>query len=165
MPTIQTLSPCLWFDCEAEQAVTLYTSVFPDSRVLRTARYPRAGREQHGMPPGSVMFIDFELAGQRFGALNGGPHFKFSPAISFQVHCETQDEIDRYWSLLGEGGAPEARQCGWLADRFGLSWQIVPAELGRYFDDPDPNVTERVMGAVMQMQKLEIDALRRAAAG
>lgn len=165
MPNIQTISPCLWFDCEAEQAVTFYTSVFPDSRVVRTARYSNVGRDQHGMPPGSVMFIDFELAGQRFAALNGGPHFKFNPAVSLQVYCDSQAEIDRYWALLGEHGAPEAQQCGWLADRFGLSWQIVPAEMGAYFDDPDPNVIERVMGAVMQMQKLDIATLRRAAAG
>lgn len=114
------------------------------------------------MPPGSVMFVDFQLAGQRFGALNGGSRFKFTPAISLQVNCDTQAEIDRYWELLGAEGAPEARQCGWLADKFGLSWQIVPADMGSYLVDAE--VTERVMAEVMQMQKLDLATLRRAAA-
>jgi predicted 3-demethylubiquinone-9 3-methyltransferase (glyoxalase superfamily) len=163
MPRINTIAPCLWFDTEAEDAARFYASVFPASRIIHVARYPEAGKEQHGMPPGSVMFVDFELAGQRFGALNGGPRFKFTPAISLQVNCDTQAEIDRYWDLLGAGGAPEARQCGWLADKFGLSWQIVPADMSAYF--VDAGVTERVMAEVMRMQKLDLATLRRAAAG
>jgi predicted 3-demethylubiquinone-9 3-methyltransferase (glyoxalase superfamily) len=163
MPRINTIAPCLWFDTEAEDAACFYASVFPASRIIHVARYPEAGKEQHGMPPGSVMFVDFELAGQRFGALNGGPRFKFTPAISLQVNCDTQAEIDRYWDLLGAGGAPEARQCGWLADKFGLSWQIVPADMSAYF--VDAGVTERVMAEVMRMQKLDLATLRRAAAG
>lgn len=165
MPNINTISPCLWFDHAAEQAAGFYTSIFPDSRIVRVAHYPEAGREQHGMPAGSVMYVDFELAGQRFGALNAGPHFRFTPAISLMVHCDTQDEIDRYWSLLSDGGAPEAQQCGWLADKFGLSWQIVPAETGTWFDNPDPGVTERVMAEVMSSKKPDLAALRRAAGG
>ncbi|MGH8599411.1 MAG: VOC family protein [Burkholderiales bacterium] len=164
MPKINAISPCLWFDDQAEQAARFYTSLFPASRIIQIAHYPNVAREKHGKPPGSVMFVDFELAGQRFGALNGGPQFKFSPALSLQVHCETQDEIDRYWNLLSEGGAPEAQACGWLADRFGLSWQIVPAGLGSLMKG-DPGRTERVMAAVMSMKKFDLAALRRAAAG
>lgn len=162
MPRISTIAPCLWFDTEAEGAARFYASIFSDSRIIHVARYPEAGKEQHGMPPGSVMFVDFQLAGQRFGALNGGSRFKFTPAISLQVNCDTQAEIDRYWELLGAEGAPEARQCGWLADKFGLSWQIVPADMGSYLVDAE--VTERVMAEVMQMQKLDLATLRRAAA-
>ncbi|MGH8110897.1 MAG: VOC family protein [Rhodanobacteraceae bacterium] len=163
MPTINTIAPCLWFDHQAEEAARFYTSIFPDSRIVSTARYSESGKDMHGMPPGSVMFVDFELAGQRFGALNAGPHFKFSPAISLMVYCDTQAEIDRYWETLSEGGAPEAQQCGWLADRFGLSWQIVPTDLGSFFDNADS--TARVMNEVMQMKKLDLATLRRAAAG
>lgn len=164
MPRINTISPCLWFDDQAEQAARLYTSIFPDSRIARIAHYPDVARDKHGKPPGSVMYVDFELAGQHFGALNGGPQFQFSPAISLQVHCDTQDEIDHYWNALSEGGAPEAQACGWLADRFGLSWQIVPAELGPMMTG-DPGRTDRVMAAVMSTKKFDLAALRRAAAG
>lgn len=161
MPTLGVISPCLWFDREAKEAADFYTAIFPDSRIIRIARYPEAGRDQHGMPPGSVMFVDFELAGQRFGALNGGAMFRFNPAVSLQVHCDTQDEIDHYWDLLSAGGDPSAQVCGWLADKFGLSWQIVPAEMSAWFDRPD--MTERVMAAVMQMKKLDLATLRHAA--
>jgi predicted 3-demethylubiquinone-9 3-methyltransferase (glyoxalase superfamily) len=160
MPRLNTISPCLWFDHDASAAVDLYTSVFPDSRITQVERYTEAGREQHRMPPGSVMYIDFELAGQRFAALNGGPQFRFSPAVSLQVFCATQDEIDHYWNALAEGGAPEAQICGWLADRFGLSWQIVPAEMGALMQRNGP----AVMAALMGMHKLDLAALRRAAA-
>lgn len=160
MPKINTISPCLWFDRQAEDAARFYTSVFPDSKIVQIERYTETGHAQHGMPAGTVMYVDFELAGQRFGALNGGPLFTFSPAISLQVHCETQGEIDHYWNRLSEGGAPEAQQCGWLADRFGLSWQIVPAEMGALMQRNGP----RVMEAVLGMKKLDLAALQRAAA-
>lgn len=162
MPRLSVISPCLWFDREAREAADFYTAIFPDSRIIRIAHYPEAGRDQHGMPPGSVMLVDFELSGQRFGALNGGARFRFNPAVSLQVHCDTQDEIDHYWNLLSAGGDPSAQVCGWLADKFGLSWQIVPAEMGAWFDQPD--TTERVMAEVMQMKKLDLATLRHAAA-
>ncbi len=163
MPKVNALSPCLWFDSRAEDAARLYTGIFPVSRIVRIAHYPAVGQEIHGRPAGSVMFVDFELAGQSFGALNGGPQFRFSPAISLQVHCETQDEIDYYWNQLSRGGAPEAQQCGWLADRFGLSWQIVPAQMGSFFHGEDADRAGRVMQAVLSMKKLDLAALRRAA--
>lgn len=163
MPKINTISPCLWFDHEAEDAVRFYTSIFPDSRIVTMARYADVGREKHGMPPGTVMYVDFQLAGQRFGALNGGAQFKFNPAISLQVHCDTQDELDHYWGLLSEGGNQDAQVCGWLADKFGLSWQIVPAEMRVWFDDSA--ATSRVMAEVMQMKKLDLSTLKRAAQG
>lgn len=159
MPKLATLSPCLWFDRDASEAVALYTSIFPDSRVTQVAHYPDLGREPRGMPPGTVMYIDFELAGQRFAALNGGPQFPFTPAVSLQVSCATQDEIDHYWNALSEGGAPEARQCGWLADRFGLSWQVVPAAMGELIQ----RNPAAVMAAVMRMHKLDLAELERAA--
>lgn len=162
MPRLNPIAPCLWFDHEAEDAARFYTSIFPDSSILRVSHYPDVGREQHGMPPGAVMFVEFQLAGQHFGALNGGPHFKFSPAVSLMVYCDTQEEIDHYWEQLSAGGAPQAQQCGWLADRFGLAWQIVPAELGSFFDTAES--TARVMAEVMKMQKLDLATLRRAAA-
>lgn len=165
MPKVNSISPCLWFDDQAEEAAGFYTSIFPDSRIVRVAHYPDAGKEKHGKPPGSAMFVDFELAGQHFGALNGGPQFKFSPAVSLQVHCETQEEIDHYWNHLSDGGAPEAQQCGWLADRFGLSWQIVPAEMGSFFGDGDADRAARVMKEVMSMKKFDLAALQRAAKG
>lgn len=163
MPKINTISPCLWFDSQAEEAARFYAGIFPDSRIVRVARYTAVGQEVHGRPPGSVMFVDFELAGHRFGALNGGPQFQFSPAVSLQVNCDTQEEIDHYWNLLSRGGAPEAQQCGWLADRFGLSWQIVPAQMGSFFDGDDADRAGRVMQAVMSMKKLDLATLQRAA--
>lgn len=159
---MQTITPFLWFDGQAEAAAQFYVSVFPNSRIIQVLNYGEAGHEQHGQPPGTVMTVEFELDGQRFTALNGGPHFHFTPAVSFVVHCTSQAEVDHYWNKLGEGGEPEARQCGWLADRYGLSWQIIPVRLVELLSDPDPQATGRVMQAMMQMMKIDIAALERA---
>ncbi|MEX2218581.1 MAG: VOC family protein [Phycisphaerales bacterium] len=163
MPTItQKITPFLWFNGNAEEAVAFYTSVFPNSRTLEVSRYSDAGKEQHGQPPGSVMTIGFELCGQRFTALNGGPGFPFTQAVSFVVHCDTQTEIDTYWEkLTASGGKPIV--CGWLQDRFGLSWQIVPAVIWDLIKDPA--TSGRVMQAVMGMVKLDVAALKAAAEG
>ena len=155
---MQKITPCLWFDTEGEEAAEFYTSVFPNSRVVDVARYGSAGPR----PEGTVMTVSFELDGQEFVALNGGPEFTFSEAISFQVSCEDQDEVDAYWSTLSEGG--EEGPCGWLKDKFGLSWQIVPTALPRLLSDPDPERAQRVMAAMLEMKKIEIDDLERAAA-
>jgi predicted 3-demethylubiquinone-9 3-methyltransferase (glyoxalase superfamily) len=159
------ITPCLWFDDQAEEAVAFYASVFKNSRIVALSRYPDAGRETHGKPPGSVMTVAFELDGQAFTALNGGPVFKFNEAVSLQVTCETQDDVDHYWAKLSAGGDPQAQQCGWLKDRYGLSWQIVPTALLEMIADPDPGKAQRVMQAMLQMKKLDIAALRRAYAG
>ncbi len=152
------ITPCLWFDTEGEEAATFYTSVFPNSRIVEVARYGSAGPR----PEGTVMTVLFDLDGQRFLALNGGPEFTFSEAISFQVSCKTQEEVDAYWSKLSEGG--EEGPCGWLKDKFGLSWQIVPKVLVELLGDPDREKSQRVMAAMLKMKKIEIDALERAAA-
>jgi predicted 3-demethylubiquinone-9 3-methyltransferase (glyoxalase superfamily) len=154
----QKITPCLWFDTQGEEAAKFYTSVFPNSRIVDVSRYGSAGPR----PEGTVMTVDFELDGQSFVALNGGPEFTFNEAISFQVSCETQDEVDRYWETLSEGG--EQGPCGWLRDRFGVSWQIVPTALPRLLADPDRDKSQRVMSAMLQMRKIEIDELERAAA-
>ena len=151
------ITPCLWFDSEGEEAAGLYTSLFPNSRIVDVVRFGAAGPR----PEGTVMTVSFELDGQKFLALNGGPEFTFSEAISFQVSCETQEEVDSYWGALSAGG--EEGQCGWLKDKFGVSWQIVPAVLPELLSDPDPERTERVMRALLTMKKIEIDALERAA--
>lgn len=156
---MKNITPFLWFDNQAEEAVDLYVSIFPSSKKGIVARYGEHGPGEKG----SVMTISFQLQGQDFVALNGGPHFTFSPAISFVVNCETQAEIDRVWEKLSDGGTIE--QCGWLKDKFGVSWQIVPAELGRMVADEDRSRGERVMNEVMQMTKLEIEPLRRAYEG
>ena len=153
------LTACLWFDTEGEEAARFYASVFPNSRITGISHYGEAGPREAG----TVMTVDFELDGQPFLALNGGPEFTFSEAISFQVSCETQEEVDRYWTTLSEGG--EEGPCGWLKDRFGLSWQIVPTALPRLLKDPDHEKAQRVMAAMLQMRKIEIDELERAAAG
>jgi predicted 3-demethylubiquinone-9 3-methyltransferase (glyoxalase superfamily) len=154
----QNITPCLWFDTEGEEAAHFYTSVFPNSKILDVARYGSAGPR----PEGTVMTVDFELDGQEFVALNGGPEFTFNEAISFQVSCESQEEVDRYWSALSEGG--EEGPCGWLKDRFGVSWQIIPTALLRLLGDPDREKSQRVMQAMLQMKKLDIADLERAAA-
>jgi predicted 3-demethylubiquinone-9 3-methyltransferase (glyoxalase superfamily) len=154
---MSVITPFLWFDTQAEQAANFYTSVFPNSRILDVARYGEAGPGQNG----SVMTVDFELDGQRFLALNGGPQFTFTEAVSFQVSCQTQDEVDAYWAALAEGG--EEGPCGWLKDRFGLSWQIVPTALPRLLGDPDREKSQRVMKAMLGMHRLQIDGLERAA--
>jgi predicted 3-demethylubiquinone-9 3-methyltransferase (glyoxalase superfamily) len=156
------ISPFLWFDTQAEDAANFYCSIFPNSKILAISRYSEAGQEQHQRPPGSVMVVSFELDGQKFSALNGGPSFQFNCAVSFVVECETQEEIDYYWEKLGEGGAPEAKQCGWLADRFGLSWQIVPSILDEWFVDGQSEGAMRAMAAMMGMKKLDLAALQAA---
>ena len=159
---IQRISPCLWFDSQAEEAARYYTGIFPNSRIVTVSKYGKTGQEIHGRPPGSVMVAVFELDGQRFTALNGGPLFKFNEAVSLQVHCETQKEVDFYWDKLGAGGDPQAQQCGWLKDRYGLSWQIVPTLMDEIFSgEPTPG-SERAMGAMLEMKKLDIAALRMA---
>jgi len=156
---IQKISPFLWFDTQAEEAVNFYISIFEDSRVKTVTRYGDAGPG----PAGSVMTISFELAGQEFVALNGGPIYKFTEAVSFVVNCETQEEIDRMWAKLSEGGSDI--QCGWLKDKFGLSWQVVPVALFEFLRDPDPVKTQRVMRAMFQMVKLDLATLERAYKG
>ena len=159
----QKITPCLWFDSQAEEAARFYVSIFDDSRIGRISRYGEEGHEIHGRQAGSVMTVEFELEGQSFVALNGGPHFTFSEAISFQVHCETQEEIDFFWNRLGEGG--QEGPCGWLKDRFGLSWQVVPAVLPEMLMDADAAKAQRVTKAFLQMRKFDIAALERACAG
>lgn len=162
MTTVHRITPCLWFDDQAEEAARFYTGIFPNSRIVQVARYGEAGFEVHRRPSGSVMTVAFELDGQGFTALNGGPVFTFNEAISLQVYCDTQDEIDHYWENLSRGGDAGAQQCGWLKDRFGLSWQIVPAALEQMLQDPDPATSDRVMQAVLRMVKLDIATLERA---
>jgi predicted 3-demethylubiquinone-9 3-methyltransferase (glyoxalase superfamily) len=152
------LTPCLWFDTKGEDAAELYTSVFPNSKILDVARYGSAGPR----PEGTVMTVSFELDGQKFLALNGGPNFKFNEAVSFQIHCRDQEEVDHYWERLGEGGEPGP--CGWLKDRFGLSWQVVPDRLPELLGDPDREKAQRVMAAMLEMGKIEIAELEQAAA-
>ncbi len=158
------ITPCLWFDDQAEEAASFYTAIFPNSKLTRVSRYTEAGKELHGKEPGSAMAVAFELDGQPFTALNGGPMFRFSEAISFQVHCETQQQIDHYWEKLSQGGDESARQCGWLKDKFGVSWQIVPQILEELLQK-DAQTSQRVINALLQMKKLDIEALKRAHAG
>jgi predicted 3-demethylubiquinone-9 3-methyltransferase (glyoxalase superfamily) len=159
---MQKISPCLWFDDNAEEAVKFYVSIFKNSKVGNVTRYGKEGYEIHKKKEGSVMTIDFEIEGQKFLALNGGPIFKFNEAISFQIYCDTQEEIDYYWEKLTEGGDKNAQVCGWLKDKFGVSWQVVPIALIKMLQDKDSKKTERVMKAMLQMQKLDIDALTKA---
>ncbi|HKQ21824.1 MAG TPA: VOC family protein [Nitrososphaeraceae archaeon] len=159
---MQKISPCLWFDNNAEDAVTFYSSIFKDSKIGNVTRYGKEGYEIHKKNEGSVMTINFELEGQKFLALNGGPIFKFNEAISFQVYCDTQEEIDYYWNKLTEGGDKNAQVCGWLKDKFGVSWQVIPVALIKMLEDKDSSKTERVMKAMLQMSKLDIDALTKA---
>jgi predicted 3-demethylubiquinone-9 3-methyltransferase (glyoxalase superfamily) len=160
MTITQKIAPHLWFDNSAEEAAKFYTSIFKNSRIIHVARYGDAGAEASGRPKGSAMTVVFELEGQRFMALNGGPIFKFSPAISFMVNCDTQQELDGIWNKLTDGG--EIEQCGWLRDKYGVSWQIVPTVLGEIMQDKDPAKLENVMKAVLQMKKLDIEGLKRA---
>lgn len=165
MATFTRIVPCLWFADEAEEAARFYTSVFTNSRILAITRFGKAGFEIHQRPAGSVMTVEFELDGSRFTALNGGPHFTFNEAVSLQVMCETQDEIDYYWEKLSEGGDPKAQECGWLKDRYGLSWQVVPTRMEEMFRDSTSPATERAMTAMLQMKKIIIADLERAYAG
>ena len=155
----QKIIPNLWFDTEAEEAANFYISVFENSRIVNVAHYTEVGPGE----PGTVMTVEFELDGQRFVGINGGPQFQFDEAVSFQISCETQDEVDYYWERLTEGG--EESQCGWLKDRYGLSWQVVPTGMEEVFSDPDPERAKRAMKAMLEMRKLDIEALRSAADG
>src|ERR1700704_2081607 len=154
---MQKITPFLWFDDKAEEAANFYVSLFKNSKIGSTTRYDEAGAKAAGRPKGSVMVIEFELEGQEFVALNGGPHFKFTEAISFVVNCETQEEVDEFWEKLSEGG--EKSKCGWLKDKYGLSWQIVPTVLAQLYQDKDSEKTKRVMQAMLQMDKLDIKTL------
>jgi predicted 3-demethylubiquinone-9 3-methyltransferase (glyoxalase superfamily) len=165
MKSIQKITPCLWFDDQAEEAVEFYTRIFPNSRTTAVARYGEAGHEIHGRPAGSVLTVAFELDGQGFTALNGGPVFKFNEAVSFQVNCETQEEVDYYWERLSAGGDEQAQQCGWLKDKYGASWQVVPCILPKMLTDADTAKSQRVMQAMLQMKKIDVDQLKRAYAG
>lgn len=155
----QKITPFLWFDCQAEEAAKFYVSIFKNSRIGKVSRYGDAGPG----PKGQAMVVEFYLAGQKFAALNGGPHFKFTEAISLMVYCGTQREVDWFWEKLSRGGSKS--QCGWLKDKYGLSWQIVPTILGKLMGDPDPVKSSRVMKAILQMSKLDIDVLKRASRG
>lgn len=153
---MQKITPFLWFDGKAEEATNFYVSIFKNSKTARVARYGEAGPG----PKGTVMSVTFQLEGQEFFALNGGPQFTFSPAISFFVNCRTQEEVDELWDKLSAGG--EKHMCGWLKDKYGVSWQIIPAALGEMLNDPDPAISQRVMKAMMQMKKIDIEGLKRA---
>src|SRR3712207_7558491 len=155
MPAI---TPCLWFDTQGEEAAEFYTSIFPNSRIVEVARYGEAGPRDTG----TVMTVAFELDGRPFVALNGGPDFHFTEALSLMIDCESQDEVDHYWERLGDGG--EHGPCGWLKDRYGVSWQVVPTRLTELLDDPDPETSQRVMKAMLAMRKIDIAALEEAAA-
>jgi predicted 3-demethylubiquinone-9 3-methyltransferase (glyoxalase superfamily) len=165
MTAVQPITPCLWFDTQAEEAARYYTGIFKNSKIGNISRYTEAGREVHGRPAGSVMVVEFELNGQPFTALNGGPLFKFNEAISFQIMCRTQEELDHYWNKLSEGGDKNAQQCGWLKDKYGLSWQVVPTVLAEMMTDPDKGKSGRAMEAMLQMKKLDIAELKRAFEG
>ena len=158
MLTTPKIAPCLWFDGQAEEAASFFTAIFPNSRIVSTARYGEAGFEFHGKPAGSVLTVGFELDGQPFTALNGGPIFQFNEAVSLQAMCATQEEVDYYWERLGEGGT--IQQCGWLKDQFGLTWQVVPTIVPELLQDPA--TAEKAMGAIFGMQKLDIAEIQRA---
>lgn len=156
------LTTCLWFDGRAEEAATFYTSVFKDSKITGRHYYTEAGKELHGREPGSLMTMEFDLNGQKFVGLNGGPNFKFTGAISIIVNCRDQVEVDYYWDKLSEGGDKSKRQCGWLADKFGMSWQVVPREFYEMLNSTDMEKRDRAYIAMMHMEKLEVDTLRKA---
>lgn len=162
---MQKISTCLWFDDQAEEAAKFYTSIFPNSEISSIARYTEAGTEIHGHKAGAVMTVEFSLSGCKYLALNGGPHFKFNEATSQVVNCETQKELDYFWEKLGDGGEPEAQQCGWLKDKFGLSWQIVPTIISDLYTKGDAAQASRVMTAMLKMKKLNISELEKAAKG
>ncbi|MCY1510951.1 3-demethylubiquinone-9 3-methyltransferase [compost metagenome] len=159
---IHTITPCLWFDDQAEAAANFYVGIFPNSKITTISHYGEAGKEIHGKEPGSVLTVGFELDGQGFTALNGGPIFTFTEAVSFQVTCDTQDELDYFWDRLSAGGDDNAKQCGWLKDRYGLSWQVVPAALVAMLTDPNTAGVQRAFTAMLQMKKLDIAALKKA---
>jgi predicted 3-demethylubiquinone-9 3-methyltransferase (glyoxalase superfamily) len=156
------ISPCLWFDSQAEEAANFYVSIFKDGRIGAVSRYGNEGQEIHGRKPGSVMTVEFWLDGLKFTALNGGPLFTFTEAISLQIHCPTQADVDHFWAQLTAGGDPKAQQCGWLKDRFGVSWQVIPAGMAALLGSPDVVKAQRAMKAMLQMKKLDLAALQRA---
>jgi predicted 3-demethylubiquinone-9 3-methyltransferase (glyoxalase superfamily) len=156
------ITTCLWFDGQAEEAARFYTSIFRNSSIGTITRYGEAGKEVHGRPAGSVMTVSFELEGRPFTALNGGPLFKFNEAVSFVIHCGTQDEVDYFWERLSDGGDPKAQQCGWLKDRYGLSWQVVPEALFEMLSGSDAAKSQRVMTALLVMKKFDLAELKRA---
>jgi predicted 3-demethylubiquinone-9 3-methyltransferase (glyoxalase superfamily) len=161
----QKITPFLWFDNQAEEAVSFYTSIFKNSRIVSVTHYGKEVAEASGRPEGTVMTVAFQLDGQEFIALNGGPHFKFTEVISFVVNCGSQEEVDYYWINLSEGGDEKAQQCGWLKDKYGVSWQIVPTMLVELLNDPDPDKSRRMMKAMLQMKKIDIETLRQASNG
>lgn len=162
---IQKITTNLWFDSQAEEAAKFYTSIFENSKIGRITSYGNEGNQIHGKPEGSVMTVEFELEGQAFVALNGGPQFKFTEAISFIIHCEDQKELDHYWGKLSEGGDEKAQVCGWLKDQFGVSWQIIPENLTEMVNDSNPEKSERMMKALLQMKKIDIKTLELAYQG
>lgn len=161
--TTQRITPFFWFNDQAEEAVNFYTGIFPNSKILKATRYTKEVAQMAGQKEGSIMTVDFILDGQHFSGINGGPMYKFTEALSLVIHCDTQDEVDHYWDRLRAGGDERAQQCGWLKDKFGVSWQIVPNALFEILGDPDPNRARRASEAMMGMKKLDIAALRRAA--
>jgi predicted 3-demethylubiquinone-9 3-methyltransferase (glyoxalase superfamily) len=163
MQSIQKITPCLWFDRQAEEAAKFYTGIFRNSKILNISYYGEAGQDVHGQAPGTVMTVSFELEGQAFTALNGGPTFKFNEAVSFQINCDDQEEVNYYWERLGAGGDEKAQQCGWLKDKFGLSWQVIPVVLIEMLNDADKQKSQKVMEAMLQMKKIDIAELHRAA--
>jgi predicted 3-demethylubiquinone-9 3-methyltransferase (glyoxalase superfamily) len=162
MASIRGIAPCLWFDDQAEEAAKFYTGIFKNSRIGKISRYGEAGQEVTHKPPGSVMMVAFELDGQPFNALNGGPLFQFNEAVSFVIPCKDQKEIDYYWDKLSQGGDPKAQQCGWLKDKYGVSWQVVPAVLEEMVGDPNSERSQRAMEAMLAMKKIDITTLERA---
>lgn len=158
---MSTITPFLWFTGQAEEAAMKYVSIFKNSKIRNITRYGKEGFEIHKIPEGTVMTVEFELNGQPFTALNGGPVFKFNEAVSFQVICETQEENDYYWKKLTAGGDEKAQQCGWLKDKYGVSWQIVPKDLGKYITGPDPIKSERAMRAMLQMKQIDINVIKK----
>jgi predicted 3-demethylubiquinone-9 3-methyltransferase (glyoxalase superfamily) len=159
------ITPCLWFDNQAEEAARFYTGVFKNSKIGKVSRYGEAGQDVTGKPPGSVMMVEFELDGQPFSALNGGPQFKFNESVSFVIPCKDQKEVDYFWDKLSQGGDPKAQMCGWLKDKYGLSWQVVPAVLAEMVADSKSGRSDRVMEALLKMKKLDLPTLERAYAG
>lgn len=162
MPVQARITPFLWFDHQAEEAANFYVSIFPNSRVTKISRYGEVGREQHRREPGSVMVVAFELDGQSMAALNGGPHFTFNEAVSLVINCETQEEVDHYWSRLTEGGDPRAQVCGWLKDRYGVSWQLVPTPVADLADDPASEKSQAAMAVIMKSKKPDIAEIQAA---
>ena len=163
MQSIQRITPCLWFDRQAEEAAEFYTGIFRNPKILNISYYGEAGQDVHRQAPGTVMTVAFELDGYKFTALNGGQIFEFNEAISFQINCDDQDEVDYYWEKLGEGGDEKARQCGWLKDKYGVSWQVVPIVLMEMLNDSDKQKSQKVIKAMLQMKKIDISELHRAA--